>query len=305
MSRQDNAAEQIRQVVQTFYDTCKFGKGFDRLKPLFHEQVVFMPPGLSAHVRGRDVCLKSYEDACSSMTFHKLDASEDHIDIFGQTAMMAYRYDCVYEFQGKKHEDDGHEILMLVQEQGQWKLAWRTLIPGSRQTETCPVEKAQAATQAGDTRPQDIKATCLDLMAQSLTCQLTSIDANGFPHTTAMNNLRCVREYPSLVELHAEIPNDFMLYMSTANQSNKMARLVANPKVSVYYCDPDNIVGLMLGGTIEVVRDQDLKSRIWQKAWTMYYPSGPDGPEYGILKLVPTIVKGWHKNGPFEIKINV
>lgn len=303
MSEQDKNAAQIHQVVQTFYDTCKTGKGFDRLKPLFHDQVVFMPPGLSAHVQGRDICLKTYEDACSSMTFHKLEASEEHIDIYGQTAMMAYKYDCIFEFQGKKHEDDGHEILMLLQEDGDWKLAWRTLIPGSRKSETCPVEEAKAAEQAGASQHQHIKATCLDLMSQSLTCQLTTIDEDGFPHTTAMNNLRCTREYPSLVDVHKNDSNDFLLYMSTSNQSNKMARMLANPKVSAYFCDSDNIVGLMLGGEIEVITDQDLKNRIWQKGWTMYYPNGPEGPEYGVIRLTPRVAKGWHKNGPFEIRL--
>jgi general stress protein 26 len=58
----------------------------------------------------------------------------------------------------------------------------------------------------------------------------------------------------------------------------------------------------MLGGQIEIITDQKLKNRIWQKGWTMYYPSGPEGPEYGVLKLTPSIVKGWCK-GTFEIKL--
>ena len=60
-------------------------------------------------------------------------------------------------------------------------------------------------------------------------------------------------------------------------------------------------VGFMLGGEIEVVTDQALKNRVWQDGWNMYYPNGPEGPEYGVLRLLPTIVKGWRVGQPFRI----
>jgi general stress protein 26 len=44
------------------------------------------------------------------------------------------------------------------------------------------------------------------------------------------------------------------------------------------------------------------KDLIRHKGWTMYYPNGPEGPEYGVIKLLPSIVKGWCQNGPFSLK---
>jgi general stress protein 26 len=134
-------------------------------------------------------------------------------------------------------------------------------------------------------------------------CELTTIDSEGFPHTTAMLNLRCAKEYPSLVELHEQSDNAFTVYMSTSTQSPKMARMEGNAKVSVYFCDPAKIIGFMLGGEIEIVTDPALKKRIWQKGWTMYYPNGPEGPEYGVIRLAPRVVKGWCRNQPFEIQV--
>jgi general stress protein 26 len=147
-----------------------------------------------------------------------------------------------------------------------------------------------------------IKQTCLDLITDTFICQLTTIDSAGYPHTSAMLNLRYAKEYPTLVSLYEEEDNDFVLYMSTSMQSPKMARIRGNPKACVYFCDTKQLVGLMLGGEIEIITDQKLKNRIWQKGWTMYYPNGPDDPTYGIIKLVPSIVKGWCK-GPFEIEM--
>jgi general stress protein 26 len=291
--------DQIWQIVQAINRTCIEGKGFEKLNPYFHDEVVMVSPGLATHAKGRDTCLRSYEDACSQMKFHKLDASDEHINTYGDTAVAYYKYECIWEFQGKKFDDTGHEILVFVRNSKDWQMAWRTLIPGSRQIEKCPAEEEQTGAQVSN----DIKQTCLSLITNTAVCQLTTIDSNGFPHTSAMYNLRCARQYPSLVDLYKEEDKDFVIYMSTGMQSPKMARMKANPKVSVYFCDANQLVGLMLGGEIEIITNQELKNRIWQKGWTMYYPNGPEGPEYGVIKLVPSIAKGRAKNGPFEIKL--
>ncbi len=60
----------------------------------------------------------------------------------------------------------------------------------------------------------------------------------------------------------------------------------------------------MLGGDIEIIEDQLLKDRIWQEGWTMYFPNGPRGPEYGVIKLAPAVVKGRCRNRSFAIELN-
>lgn len=289
---------QLWQTVQTIHRTCREGRGFDRLAGFFHDDVVVVPPGFTVRAEGKAVCLKSYEDACSQMTFEKLDASDEQIDVYGSTAVVAYKYESIWEYQGKRMEDDGHEILVFTQDDGNWKIAWRTLLPGSRQAHSCPVEEPEGSAPAST----DTRQICLDLMRTAPACYLTTIDADGFPHTTAMLNLRDTRQFPSLAAVYEGLDNDFLVYMTTGVQSPKMARLTGNPKVSVYFCDPDQIVGLMLGGEIEVVEDQELKDRIWQEGWTMYYPNGSEGPEYGVIKLAPSVAKGWCKNAHFQLK---
>lgn len=290
--------DKIRQIIQTIYNTCKEGKDFERLNPYLHDDAVMVPPGMSAHAKGKDMCLQRYEDACSQMNIHKLDALDEHIDIYGPAAVVYFKYACNWEFQGKKFDDTGHEILVFVQKDKDWQMAWRTLIPGSRQVEKCPTQEQKADTPVS----KDMKQTCLSLMSNIPVCHLTTIDSEGFPHTSAMNNLRYAKQYPSLVKIHEEDDNDFVLYLSTNMQSPKMSRMQTNPKVSVYFCIPDQILGFMLGGEIEIIKNQELKNRIWQKGWTMYYPNGPEGPEYGVIKLLPSVVKGWRQNGTFEIK---
>jgi general stress protein 26 len=156
--------------------------------------------------------------------------------------------------------------------------------------------------QATSKTSMDVRGICKNMMTTLPICHLTTVDTQGYPQTTAMLNLRCAHEYPSIVELYEQAENPFLLYMTTSNQSNKMARLLANPKVSVYFCDPLQIVGFMLSGDIEVITDRAIKDSIWQEGWTMYYPNGPKGLEYGVIKLMPRMVKGWCRNQAFEFK---
>ncbi len=149
---------------------------------------------------------------------------------------------------------------------------------------------------------KEIQEVCLNLMATAPVCYLTTLDSEGCPCTDALGNLRCAQEYPSLAPLYEQADNEFLLYVSTDMQSAKVARIRTDPRVCVYFCDPKQIVGFMLGGRIEIVTDRALKNRIWQDGWTMYYPEGPEGPGYGILRLAPAVVRGWCRNQPFELR---
>jgi general stress protein 26 len=299
MNEHDETKTKVLHAIETINNTFKRGTGFERLGSLFHDDVVMVLPGFAARMQGRDVCLKSYEDTCSQMKFHKLDALDEHVDVYGSTAVVSYKYEYTWEYHGKKLDDDGHEIMVFVRDGDDWKMAWRTLIPRLRQVESCPTQEPQAQAESG----MNVQQICLDLMRTTPACDLTTIDREGFPHTTAMLNLRSAREYPALIKLHEESDNAFAVYMTTSMQSNKMAYMQANPKVSVYFCDPNTAIGFMLGGEIEIITDQNLKNRVWQKGWTMYYPNGPQGLEYGVIRLKPRVVKGWCRNQTFEIQV--
>jgi general stress protein 26 len=290
---------QLLRIVGTINKACVQGEGFNELGPLLHEGAVIATHGFAAHVRGPEACLRYYQDASSQMKFRKFDTSEEHVDTFDSTAVLSYRYNAVWEYQAKLHETEGHEVFVFVRDGGDWKLAWRTLIPGSRQTQVTAAEKPGANLQVSN----DIRQMCLSLMAGTSACYLTTLDADGFPHTDGMNNLRYAREYPGLVDFHAGHDGNLTVFLTTSMQSDKIARLRANPKASVYFCDPDRVVGFMLGGEIEIVEDQRIRNHIWQKGWTMYYPNGPQGLEYAIIKLVPKVAKGWCPTGPFELTL--
>jgi general stress protein 26/ketosteroid isomerase-like protein len=295
----DSIENEIVAVIQSINRTCVKGAGFDELADSLADDFTTYPPGFSRCAKGKQVNLQMYKDFCSQANIKKMDESDWHVDIFGDTAVVNYRYESQWEFNGTRFDENGREVVVLKNNQGRWQIVWRTLIIGNRKTDGAisvpPADTGSAA---------DIRSQCLALMANSPSCELTTIDADGFPHTTAMNNLRDKTLYPDIADLFKGQNNDFIIYMSTANQSGKMARMLANPKVSVYFCDAPRFHGLMLGGEIEIVTDQQLKNKIWQKGWTVYYPNGPQGPEYGVIKLTPTLAKGWSCTGEYELTLS-
>jgi len=141
---------------------------------------------------------------------------------------------------------------------------------------------------------KEAKQLSLELMEIAETAYLT-IDHNDFPQTRAMLNLRRKGQFPGLTTLFDKHQEDFLPYFTTNTSSPKIDQIKKNPKVSVYYCKPDEWRGLMLGGEIKIITDKDVKEAIWQEGWEMYYPNGIHDPDYTILCLRPIVAKYYHQ----------
>lgn len=59
------------------------------------------------------------------------------------------------------------------------------------------------------------------------------------------------------------------LYFITNTSSEKMAHIKANPAVSVYYCNIQDFLGLMLGSKIKIVEVQEIKKALWHEGGEM------------------------------------
>jgi general stress protein 26 len=138
------------------------------------------------------------------------------------------------------------------------------------------------------------KTKAVELMKTADAVILTTINGERFPETRAMFNLRRAEQFPELAYLFEGMDEDFTTYFTTNTSSTKVAHIKKNPKVSAFYCDGRNLKGLMISGLMEIVMDREVKSKIWQKGWEMYYPSGVGDPDFTILRLKPLVVKYYH-----------
>jgi general stress protein 26 len=139
----------------------------------------------------------------------------------------------------------------------------------------------------------------LKLMDESAAVYLATVDG-AVPRIRALVNLRRRDQYPG--------PSGFCrrqggtVYLSTSGASSKVREIRANPAVAVYYCDPGSVHGISLSGRMEVLSDPALKRALWDDNWRIYWPTGPDDPDYVVLRMKPTGAAGWWGTRPVQIE---
>jgi general stress protein 26 len=150
---------------------------------------------------------------------------------------------------------------------------------------------------------KSIREMCLTLLNTGWPAYVTTVDGANFPQTRAMFNLRNRQRFPKLIRFFKEQDDDFTQVFSTNTSSAKMEDIKSNSAVSTYYCNPETWRGVMFSGNIEVVKDSSIKKAIWHKEWKRYYPSGYDDPDHTVLRLVPTMAKGWTGSQTFRFEL--
>ena len=142
---------------------------------------------------------------------------------------------------------------------------------------------------------EEAKQIILELMESSKAAYLTTIDSNGYPITRAMFNLRNKEQFPEFSEFFAGLENKYEIYISTNTSSTKTKHIGKNPKICVYYCEPEEFKGVMFGGEVEIIDDMDVKRKIWLDWWTRYYFKGLEDPDYTLLRLRPKTAEFYYK----------
>ncbi len=98
-----------------------------------------------------------------------------------------------------------------------------------------------------------------------------SVEPGGFPNIKAM--------------LKMENEGLRTVWFSTNASSRRAARFRENPRACVYFMEPETFIGLMLTGTMEVLRDAESRHRLWHAGFDRYYPLGVDDPDYTVLRF--------------------
>lgn len=122
---------------------------------------------------------------------------------------------------------------------------------------------------------KDSEKTIGNLIDKQSVSFISSIDAAGFPNTKAMLSPR-KRE------------GIRVFYFTTNTSSMRVTQYRKNPNACIYFCDKRFFRGVMLRGTMEVIKDSSIKKAIRQDGDTMYYPEGITDPDYCVLKFTAT-----------------
>ena len=150
---------------------------------------------------------------------------------------------------------------------------------------------------------KELCTACLELMATADVVCLSTVQADGYPRTRAMLNLRNRTQYPGHVHLYGGHDDDFMVYIATNTSSRKRVEIQKDPRVGLYYCRPPDFFGMSLVGDVEIIDDPAIKQAVWAEGWERYFPTTgrPDDPDYTLLRLFPSNARGWTGSETFEL----
>lgn len=136
---------------------------------------------------------------------------------------------------------------------------------------------------------EEIKNEIISLCKNSKIAFVSSVDENGYPAFKAMFTF--------------ENENPKTHYFSTNLSSKRAKQFMIYPKAAVYFCNTQEIKGLMLQGTMEVLTDREHKEMLWRDGFEIYYPDGIDDEDYCVLKF--TAEKGNYYHGLKNINFNI
>src|SRR5436305_4778139 len=117
----------IRTLVERLNQAWLAGR-YDELEPLFHPTAVLVGPGFTGRVEGRAACVQSYRDFGAAAKVEAFEIGDLMIEAWGAAAVVSCPFAITYQLNDVRYEERGRDLLVLVNEDGAWRIAWRTLI---------------------------------------------------------------------------------------------------------------------------------------------------------------------------------
>ena len=122
-SKRESAAAAMRQFNQTWL------KGrVEDLAPLVHPDVVMVLPDFAGKIQGREHLLAGFRDFCQSATIHEYQEHDQQVDVAGDTAVITFRYEMVYERSGERYRANGRDLWVFQEQEGRWIAVWRAML---------------------------------------------------------------------------------------------------------------------------------------------------------------------------------
>lgn len=128
---EQNDREEIRALVRKINEAWLAGRS-DVLNQSFADDVVVRGPGFEVLGRGREACVKSYEDFIRQATVSEFKTLDPAIDLWGSTAVATSSWEIAYQMNGRDYHEFGHDLFVFAREDGRWWVVWRAVLPAQQ-----------------------------------------------------------------------------------------------------------------------------------------------------------------------------
>jgi len=100
----------------------------DDLMSLVHPEIVMVFPGFSGRVQGRESFLAGFSDFCQNARIHEFNEHDHQVDVAGETAVVTFRYEMVYERDAKRWRAVGRDLWVFQKQDSDWIAVWRAML---------------------------------------------------------------------------------------------------------------------------------------------------------------------------------
>jgi ketosteroid isomerase-like protein len=122
-SKREGAAATMRRINQAWLD----GQ-VEELESLVHPEIVMVFPGFAGRAQGREGFLAGFKDFCRNATIQEFHQHDEHVDVAGETAVVTFRFDMLYERSAKRYRSSGRDLWVFQTEGEAWVAVWRTML---------------------------------------------------------------------------------------------------------------------------------------------------------------------------------
>jgi prepilin-type processing-associated H-X9-DG protein len=122
-SKRESVALTMRRINRAWLDGH-----VEDLVPLVHPEIVMVFPGFTARMQGREEFAGGFRDFCHNARVYQFREHDHQVDVAGDTAVVTFRYDMLYERSGGRYRAAGRDLWVFQQQGSGWIAVWRTML---------------------------------------------------------------------------------------------------------------------------------------------------------------------------------
>jgi uncharacterized protein (TIGR02246 family) len=122
-----NVRDAVSTAMQRINRAWLDGRPED-LVPLLHPDLTLVFPGFAGRAEGREAIVAGFADFCGNASVHEYREANHHADVIGDTAVISFTYEMVYERAGQRSRATGRDLWVFARQGGEWIAVWRTML---------------------------------------------------------------------------------------------------------------------------------------------------------------------------------
>ena len=84
---------------------------------------------------------------------------------------------------------------------------------------------------------------------------------------------------------------DLTIWFGTSPKTRKAREVTKDNRVAVAFQNDKEEAGATFLGTAHLIDDLDLRRKYWRQGWEAFWPEGPEGDDYVLIRFTPSRIE--------------